>query len=77
METAGDIIQDLCQSMNISDIQSSCEFKQEMEDFKKTLQAVEKFKEARLHITGEIAEAVQNVKMFIVKGEHGRMLNDM
>ena len=27
METAGDIIQDLCQSMNISDIQSSCEFK--------------------------------------------------
>ena len=31
METAGDIIQDLCQSMNISEIQSSCEFKGEME----------------------------------------------
>jgi len=38
---------------------------------------VGKYKEARLHITGEIAEAVQNVKVFIVKGEHQRMLSDM
>ena len=48
-----------------------------MLEFKKILENVEKYKEARMHITGEIAEAVQNVKMFIVKGEHERMLDNM
>ena len=77
METAGDIIQDLVAFMNLKDLESIADFPEEIENFKKIIKEVEDYNAARLHITGDIADAVGNVKTFIVKAEDSRLLNDM
>lgn len=77
METAGDIIQDLISFMNIKDLESIGDFPEEIENFKRIIKEVEDYNAARLHITGDIADAVGNVKTFIVRAEDSRLLNDM
>ena len=77
MNTAGDIIQDLVSFMNLKDLESIADFPEEIENFKKIIKEVEDYNAARLHITGDIADAVGNVKTFIVKAEDSRLLSDM
>lgn len=77
METAGDLIQDLVSFLNLKDLESIADFPEEIENFKKIIKEVEDYNAARLHITGDIADAVGNVKTFIVKAEDSRLLSDM
>lgn len=77
METAGDILQDLISFMNVKELESVADFPEEIEKFKMIIKEVEDYNAARLHITGDIADAVGNVKMFLVKAEDARLLSDM
>lgn len=77
METAGDIIQDLVSFMSLKDLESVADFPDEINNLKRIFKEVEDYNAARLHITGDIADAVGNVKTFIVKAEDARLLSDM
>lgn len=77
MENAGEIIQDLVSFINLKELDSIGDFPEEIEKFKAIIKEVEDYNAARLHITGDIADAVGNVKTFLVKAEDSRLLNDM
>lgn len=77
MEVAGDIVQDLCSIMNITDLESSADFPKEMEELKLVIKKVNDYNEVRLHLAADMAEAIRNAKVFVVKAEDARILGDM
>jgi len=77
MDVAGDIVQDLCSIMNISDLDSNADFPKEMEELKVVIKKVNDFNEVRLHLAADMAEAIRNAKVFVVKAEDARILGDM
>lgn len=77
MDAVGDIIQDICSFMNVSDLESYADFPKEAEELKKLAKEVNDFNEVRLHLAADMAEAIRNAKVFIVKAEDARILGDM
>ncbi len=77
MEVAGDIVQDICNFMNISDLESNAEFPVEMEELKGLIKKVQDFNEVRLHLAADMADQIRNAKTFVVKAEDARILGDM
>ncbi|EGR29382.1 hypothetical protein IMG5_156790 [Ichthyophthirius multifiliis] len=77
IEVAGDVIQDMCQYNNITELESQGQFPQEMEKFKQILDQVKQYSEAKMNITADIADSIQQVKTFIVKAEDSRICGDM
>jgi Bardet-Biedl syndrome 2 protein len=77
LETAGDMVQDLCSFMNIQELESVADFPVEMEELKSVIKKVNDFNEVRLHLTADMAESVRNAKTFIVRAEDARILGDM
>jgi Bardet-Biedl syndrome 2 protein len=65
MEVVGELVQDLCQFLNVGELMTSGEFPEEMERFKSTLQRVEQFKSAKLQISADVAESINNVKALV------------
>lgn len=77
IELAGDIVQDLCQYLNIQELESVGEFPVELEKFKHTLNQVESFRHSKMQITSEIADSINNIKTLIVKAEDSKVLGEM
>ena len=77
MELAGDIIQDICSFMNIQELESYADFAVEMEELKQVIKKVNDYNEVRLHLAADMAEAIKNAKIFVVKAEDARILGDM
>lgn len=77
MDVAGDIVQDLCSIMNITDLDSNADFPKEMEELKLVIKKVNDYNEVRLHLAADMAEAIRNAKVFVVKAEDARILGDM
>jgi Bardet-Biedl syndrome 2 protein len=77
LEVAGDIVQDLCSIMNVTDIESNADFPKEMEELKVIIKKVNDYNEVRLHLAADMAEAIRNAKVFVVKAEDARILGDM
>jgi len=77
MEATGDIIQDICSFMNITDLESYANFPRESEELKQLIKNVNDFNEVRLHLAADMAEAIRNAKVFVVKAEDARILGDM
>lgn len=77
MEVAGEIIQDLCSFLTITELESVADFPQEFEDFKKVLMKVDEYNAVRLKLTAEMADSSQLVKALVIKAEDARILNDM
>jgi len=77
MEAIGDMIQDLCSFMNITDLDSYANFPKETEELKQLIKNVNDFNEVRLHLAADMAEAIRNAKVFVVKAEDARILGDM
>nr|CAI39046.1 BBS2, putative [Paramecium tetraurelia] len=75
--TCGDIIQDLCDFIQIQDLMTVGQFPVEMQEFKKVLEAVQQHKSSKLQISGDVAEAMNLVKSYIVKAEDSRMIGDI
>eukprot|EP01006_Ploeotia_vitrea_P021632 TRINITY_DN54054_c0_g1_i1.p1 TRINITY_DN54054_c0_g1~~TRINITY_DN54054_c0_g1_i1.p1 ORF type:complete len:720 (-),score=84.74 TRINITY_DN54054_c0_g1_i1:1591-3750(-) len=77
MEVAGEIIQDLCSHLTITELESHADFPTEFEEFKKVLMKVDDFNAIRLKLTAEMADSSQLVKALVIKAEDARILNDM
>lgn len=77
IQVAGEIIQDLCAFMQVTELESTAHFPDEIEKFKQVLMRVDEYNAVRLKLTAEMADASNLVKALIVKAEDYRMLSDM
>lgn len=77
MEVAGEMIQDLCAFLQVTELESSANFPSEMENFKSVLTRVDEYNAVRMKLTAEMADSANLVKALIVKAEDYRMLCDM
>jgi len=77
MELAGEVLQDLCAALQISELESTAEFPQEMEAFRAILLKVDEFNAVRLHLTAEMADSSNNAKTLVIKAEDARILGDI
>ena len=76
MEFAGDVLQDLCAALHITELESSAEFPQEMEAFRAVLLKVDEFNAVRVQLTAELADTSNLAKTLVVKAEDARILGD-
>mmetsp|Transcript_47298 Transcript_47298/g.109459 ORF Transcript_47298/g.109459 Transcript_47298/m.109459 type:complete len:719 (+) Transcript_47298:144-2300(+) len=77
IEVAGEMIQDLCSFLQVTEQESIAHFPEEMEKFKSVLMKVDEYNAVRLKLTAEMADSANLVKALIVKAEDYRMLSDM
>merc|ERR1712194_583987 len=77
IEVAGEVISDLCNFLQITELESTAHFPDEMEKFKAVLLRVDEYNAVRLKLTAEMADSANLVKALIVKAEDYRMLSDM
>mmetsp|Transcript_47702 Transcript_47702/g.137357 ORF Transcript_47702/g.137357 Transcript_47702/m.137357 type:complete len:721 (+) Transcript_47702:172-2334(+) len=77
IEDAGELIQDLCAFLQVTELESTANFPEEMEKFKQVLLRVDEYNAVRLKLTAEMADSANLVKALIVKAEDYRMLSDM
>jgi len=77
LEVAGEMIQDCCQFLQVTELESTAHFPDEMEKFKSVLMKVDEYNAVRLKLTAEMADSSNLVKALIVKAEDYRMLSDM
>lgn len=77
LEVAGEIIQDFCTFLKVTELESTAHFPDEMEKFKAVLMRVDEYNSVRLKLTAEMADSSNGVKALIVKAEDYRILADM
>jgi Bardet-Biedl syndrome 2 protein len=77
IEVAGEMIQDLCAFLQVTELESTANFPEEMEKFTSVLKRVDEYNAVRLKLTAEMADSANLVKALIVKAEDYRMLSDM
>lgn len=77
IEVAGELIQDLCSHLQVTELESQANFPEEMEKFKSVLMKVDEYNAVRLKLTAEMADSANLVKALIVKAEDYRILSDM
>lgn len=77
IEVAGEMVQDLCAFLQVTEQESTANFPEEMEKFKSVLMKVDEYNAVRLKLTAEMADSANLVKALIVKAEDYRMLSDM
>merc|ERR1719188_2048298 len=77
IEVAGELVQDLCSYLEVTELESTASFPEEMEKFKQVLLKVDEYNAVRLKLTAEMADSANLVKALIVKAEDYRMLSDM
>mmetsp|Transcript_110890 Transcript_110890/g.192250 ORF Transcript_110890/g.192250 Transcript_110890/m.192250 type:complete len:718 (+) Transcript_110890:133-2286(+) len=77
IEVAGEMIQDFCSFLQVTELESTAHFPDEMEKFKSVLMKVDEYNAVRLKLTAEMADSSNLVKALIVKAEDYRMLSDM
>eukprot|EP01062_Namystynia_karyoxenos_P003922 TRINITY_DN11382_c0_g1_i1.p1 TRINITY_DN11382_c0_g1~~TRINITY_DN11382_c0_g1_i1.p1 ORF type:complete len:748 (+),score=285.65 TRINITY_DN11382_c0_g1_i1:82-2244(+) len=76
IEIAGDIIQDLCTNLKITELHATADFPQEFEEFNKVLQKVDGYNAVRIQLTMEMADSSQLVKALVIRAEDARILNE-
>jgi Bardet-Biedl syndrome 2 protein len=77
MGLAGDVVQDLCHALDVSELETECDFPDEFEELGKTLDAVTELNALRMRLTAEMADSTNEVKALIIRAEDARMLGDM
>lgn len=77
MELAGELLQDLCGYLGVSDADSSADFPDEFAAFRKTLHRMEECTAIRNKMTGDSAVASGTVKALVIQAEDARILADM
>jgi len=77
LEVAGEMIQEFCSFLQVTELESIAHFPDEMEKFKSVLMKVDEYNAVRLKLTAEMADSSNLVKALIVKAEDYRMLSDM
>lgn len=77
MELAGELVQELCKYLGLTDLESTADFPEEMKDFTGVLDRVDEHNSIRLRLSAEIADSSNMVKALVVKAEDARILNDV
>ena len=77
MELAGEVLQDLCTFLQISELESVAEFPAEMETFRAVLLRVDDYNAARIKMTAEMADSSNLAKTLVIKAEDARILEDI
>ena len=77
MELVGDMIQDLCTSLEIKELKSTADFQAELEEFNKVLMNVDGYNAVRIRLTMEMADSSQVVKALVIRAEDARILSEM
>ena len=77
IELAGEVLQDLCAFLQITELESLAEFPQEMETFRAVLLRVDDYNAARIKMTAEMADTSQLAKTLVIKAEDARILGDI
>jgi Bardet-Biedl syndrome 2 protein len=76
MELAGDVVQDLCRYLSLTQLDSVAEFPDEFATFAGVLAKVEDYNSARLKMSADIADSSNLVKMLVIKAEDARILGE-
>lgn len=77
MDLAGDVIQALCQFLNIDDMQVSADFPDEMEKLRSILVKVDEYHAVRQKLTAEMADHSNLIRSMVVRAEDARLMGDM
>lgn len=78
LETVGDMIQDLCVFIKITELKpESIDFPGEKQKALELVENISEYDKLRNHFSANIAESVNNAKVFVVKAEFSLMLGDM
>lgn len=78
IETIGDMIQDLCTFIKVDElIPEKIDFPYEKEQITELIENIIEYDNLRGHFAANIAESINNAKVFVVKGEFSIMLGDM
>jgi len=77
IELAGEVLQDLCTTLQVVELESLAEFPQEMADFRSVLLRVDEYNATRLKLTAEMADASNMAKTLVIKAEDARILGDI
>ncbi|GAB5362786.1 hypothetical protein AAMO2058_000828500 [Amorphochlora amoebiformis] len=77
MTVAGDLVQAIAESFNMSNLQSVAYFPTEMKEFQTTLNLVEECNATRLRMQADVADNSNLIKGFVIKAEDARLLNNM
>ena len=77
MDVAGNIVQDICAVLDITDLESQADFPTQMDTFAEVLARVEQYNDTRVRMTAEMAEITNTVKALVVKAEDARLMGNM
>jgi len=77
MELAGELVQDFCAYVGITELQSVADFPMEMEAFRTGLVQVDEYNAVRLKLTAEMADSSNLLKALVIKAEDARIINNM
>ena len=77
MELAGEVLQDLCAHLGVTELESEAEFPQEFEEFRAVLLRVDEYNATRLKLTAEMADASNTAKTLVIRAEDARILGDI
>eukprot|EP00747_Dinoflagellata_sp_TGD_P112031 gnl/TRDRNA2_/TRDRNA2_171360_c0_seq1.p1 gnl/TRDRNA2_/TRDRNA2_171360_c0~~gnl/TRDRNA2_/TRDRNA2_171360_c0_seq1.p1 ORF type:complete len:725 (-),score=150.21 gnl/TRDRNA2_/TRDRNA2_171360_c0_seq1:93-2267(-) len=77
IEVAGELVQDLCTYLQVTELETNANFPDEMNKFRSVLMKVDEYNAVRLKLTAEMADSSNLVKALIVKAEDYRMLSEM
>lgn len=77
MELAGDLVQDLCSYLQLTELESEADFPAEMSAFQEVLQRVDELNAVRLKMTADMADSSNLIKQLVIRAEDARMLGEI
>lgn len=77
MEVAGEVVQDMCTFLGITELESTATFPSEFETFRQVLSKVDEYNSIRTRLTADMADSSQLVKTMMIKAEDARILGNM
>ena len=77
LEIAQDIVQDMCTSLGVQELNSTCRFDRVSNKLNDIIDTVAQSNTVKTHFAANISENIQNVKVFTVRAEASLMIDDM
>lgn len=77
IEAAGDMIQDLCEFLQIQELESIAYFPEEMKKFHEALIKTNELNSTRANLTTNMADSSNMIKTLVIKAEDSRLLGEM
>jgi len=77
IELAGNVLQDICLSFKITDIETHAYYHHYVEDVEKMTKNIENLDSVRNQFSINMVEIINFIKDYFVKAEDNRMLDDM